>query len=138
MDENPHVPLEPYPCNKIVYRAALFPDWIKESKPRGNQISKQAFFRLEKDENGVTVTPTPETCTDGLTDETYGIISLKVGWIRNAGFDVVPDRENHANIVGLPIRTEETKVESTGLAGRIAKIARPYTPEEPFDPRNSN
>ncbi len=132
MDENPHVPLEPYPCNKIVYRAALFPDWIKNGK-----VNKQAFFRFEKDAIGVTVVPAPENCTDELTEPIHGIIGIH-GRARDAGFDIVPDRENHANIIGLPIRTEETKIDSTGFANRLAKIARPYTPDELSNPRNSN
>lgn len=112
-----------------VYRAALFPDWIQPHRSVGKQISKQAFFRFEKDRVGVTVTPTPESCTDGLTGQTFGVISLRVGQLRDLGFDIVPDAANHANIVVLPIRSEDTKGESTRLAGMIAKTARPYPPE---------
>ena len=127
IDENPRTPLQPYPCEKIVYRAAIFEDWIRRNRERGKQISNKAFFRFEG-QDGVSVSPTPENVTDGLDDPIHGIISIKVGWIRNEGYDVVPDSPTHANIVGLPERTEAQKVQSTGEAGKIAKLARPYDP----------
>lgn len=131
---NPHLPLQPYPCEKIVYRAALFPDWILRHRERGKQISNKAFFRFAKDDIGVTVTPTPESCTAGLDRPTHGIIAIKVGWLRDQGFDVVPDREDHANIIGLPIRTNDTLADSSGLASKIARLARPYdSPQEPHE-----
>jgi len=128
IDEDPRVPLEPYPCEKIVYRAAIFSDWIRRNRERGKQISNKAFFRFAKDDVGVTVAPTPESCIAGLERPTHGIIAIKVGWLRDAGFDVIPDREDHANIIGLPIRTDDTLADSSGLASKIAKLARPYDP----------
>jgi len=83
-------------------------------------------------QRGVSVAPTPENCTDGLHELTYGIISVKVGWIRDAGYDVVPDSPTHVNIVGLPARTEELKIQSTGEANRIARLAPPYDPPAIF------
>jgi hypothetical protein len=130
IDENPRAPLQlqPYPCEMIVYRAAMFPDWIKRERPPGKQIKAQAFYLLEG-WDGVSVGPTPESCTEDLDDPTYGIISIKVGYIRNAGYDVVPDSPTHANIVGLPDRnSEDSKIRSTGEAAKLAKIARPYDP----------
>ena len=127
IDQDPRVPLEPYPCEKIVYRAATLRDWIRSDRPRGDQIKAQAFFLLEG-HDGVSVGPTPESCTEDLRDPTYGVISIKVGWIRNAGYDVVPDSPTHANIVGLPERTEAQKIQSTGEARKLAKLARPYDP----------
>jgi hypothetical protein len=127
-DLRPH--FQPYPCEKIVYRAAMFSDWIKRERPRGKQIKAQAFYLLEG-WDGVSVAPTPENCIEDLEDPTYGIISIKVGYIRNAGYDVVPDSPTHANIVGLPVRTnEESKIISTIEASKLAKLARPYDPPE--------
>lgn len=118
MNENPSPPLEPYPCNKIVYRAALFRDWIK-----GAKIKKQAFYRLEKDQAGVSVSPTPEDCSRELTDPAHGIIALHVGWVRDLGLDIIPDSPTHATIVGIPTRNHDY-AKAMYLAAELAKIAR--------------
>src|SRR5438105_4064607 len=102
MNEESSPLLGPYPCSKIVYRAALFRDWIK-----GHKIKKQAFYRLEKDLTGVSVNPTPEDCARELTDPIYGIITLYLGWVRNLGLEIIPDSPNHANIVEIPTRNQD-------------------------------
>jgi hypothetical protein len=119
MTHNTTSAFETYPCHKIVYRACLYPDWIKPNR----KIKKQAFFRYDKDKRGISVTPDLAHCTDGLTGETFGTIALPVGWVRDLGLDVIPDSPTHANIVGVPTRDQNREL-AMHLADGLAKIAR--------------
>lgn len=58
------------------------------------------------------------------------LLPSKSDGLETRGYDVVPDSPTHANIIGLPVRTDEldVKTRSTGQANKIAKLARPYNP----------
>jgi hypothetical protein len=110
-----------YACQQIVFRAAIYPNWIK----RDGTVRKQAFNRRQPpaDRSGLSCSPTEDHCRDGLTLPTYGTITVHVGWIRDLKLDVIPDSMTHANIVGVPDRDEDPAPHDF-LASELAKIAR--------------
>ena len=75
------------------------------------------------------MSPDLEHCTDGLTEPTFGTMTLHVGHVRDLGLDVVPDSPTHANIIEIPTRDQNYDV-AMALAGQLAKIAR-LLEEEP-------
>lgn len=123
MIEIPDPPLPRYPCEQIVYRAALASRWIKSD----GTVRKQAFNRRPPpaDRHGLSCSPDLAHRRNGLTLPTYGTITIHVGWIRNVDddLDVIPDSPTHANIVGMPDRNAE-RARHDFLAGELAKIAR--------------
>ncbi len=126
--------LEPYPCNKIVYRAIISESWLKAGK---TVVKHQAFRRRrDKDPTGITVNPTPLDCTEGLTDPIEGVLSLHVGKVRDIGLDIVPDRPTHANIMGVPFREGEggNEAEAERLARLLAEQARVHSLGDPRFP----
>lgn len=87
-------------CSEVVFRAALFKKWIRGD----GKIQWQAFKRKLKDIDGVSVSLIPEF--EGLNNPIEGIISVKVGRVRDASteeykIDIQQDTEKHANITGL-------------------------------------
>lgn len=129
MIEDPHPQLEPYACEQIVFRAQLYKDWITSS----GKVRKQAFYRMNKDKGGISVSRTPENCADGLTEPIHGKITLHVGRVRTLGLDVIPDAPNHANIQVVPTRDENDRLART-LAEDLANMARVYSEGQPLSP----
>lgn len=126
MIENPHPQLEPYLCEQIVYRAQLYKDWVSKS----GKVRKQAFFRMNKDEHGISVSSTAASCGEGLDDPIHGKITLHVGRVRTLGLDVIPDTPAHANIQEVPTRAQDDTLART-IAEDLADMARPYHEEQP-------
>lgn len=52
----------------------------------------------------------------------YGVAELNVGEIRALGLEVQPDRQIHANIIGLPYKDDDLE-KATTLAYKLAEIA---------------
>jgi hypothetical protein len=123
MIENPAAPLPPYECDQIFYRAARSSDWIKTD----GTVRKQAFNRSlpPYDRDGLSGSPYREHCEDGLPAHARGkgTITLLVGYARDLGLDIVPDRPTHGNIKGIPDRNED-RARHDFLAGQLAKKAR--------------
>jgi hypothetical protein len=116
-------PLPPYECAQIFYRAARSSDWIK----RDGGVRKQAFNRSPPphDRHGVSGSPFREHCEDGLPPHACGkgVVTIKVGYVRDLGLDVVPDTPTHGNIVGIPDRDDD-RASHDFLAGRLADKAK--------------
>jgi hypothetical protein len=123
---DPRGALEPYQCSQIVYRAIIYNDWWRPSRTK---VRKNAFYRLGKDIDGLSVNPHPGYASRYIKIEIFGFVKLHVGRVRDLGLDVIPDRIDHANIVGVPTR-EENRDESMRLADLLAELARPVTEEE--------
>ncbi|MGH9929238.1 MAG: hypothetical protein ACREA9_08420 [Pyrinomonadaceae bacterium] len=117
IDNPPELP--PYQCEQIVFRAQLYKEWVKNGK-----VKKQAFYRLNKDEHGISVSSTEESCGEGLTDPIHGKLTLHIGRIRTLGLDVIPDTPTHGNIQDIPTREENDALART-LAEDLADMARP-------------
>jgi hypothetical protein len=111
----PHPPgtLPPYECSQIVYRALIYPQWL-----RSGEVKRPAFYRRE-DEQGISVFPSPKYASLHLTGDIFGFVSLHVGRLRNHGLDVVPDQPTHAEIIGVPTRNK-----NQGGAIEIADLLR--------------
>jgi hypothetical protein len=103
----------------IVYRSLLRKQWINEDTGR---VKADAYF-LRPSEPGLSVNLasvySPEDCAR-LFRKCYGVVSLKVGDVREIGLDVEQDTVNHANIMGLPHRDEDL-AQAERLAGLLAK-----------------
>jgi len=110
-------------CSCIVYRAARR-RWVQQLE--GADVILPDAFLLRTQENGLSVRPasrvTPKQCAEGLTGCT-GVLSLHVGRVRNIGLEVVADAEDHAEVRGLPHRSENA-AEAERLAGLLAAQAR--------------
>lgn len=109
----------PYDCTQIVFRAQIYEDWVKNGRVRA-----QAFTRRLADRDGLSVSPTREDSSAGLSKPIFGYISLHVGWVRSIGLDVIPDSPIHGNVVGVPYR-EENHAEHGRLTRLLAEMARP-------------
>jgi hypothetical protein len=111
----------PLPCNKIVYRSLTKRRWINEDT---GQILPSAFhLRKDKLEIGVSVNViSPQDCVKIFNKCTI-VASLHVGRVRDLGLDVVQDKDNHANIIGLPYPEDDLAV-AENLGGLLAKQAR--------------
>jgi len=90
------------PCEKIVFRGAIYPDWIKKN----GKIQWQAFKLSVKDEDdGVSLSLVPGKF-EGLNNPVEGVISVHVGQVRDVSnetytLDVIQDKPIHAFIKGL-------------------------------------
>jgi hypothetical protein len=116
---------EPLLCNVIVYRALIKRDWVSEDII--GQVRPNAFFlRQDKGEIGVSVNIatvcSPQDCVRRFK-KCGAVASLHIGSIRDIGLDVIQDKFNHANIIGLPYRDDDF-VEAQRLAGLLAKQSR--------------
>jgi hypothetical protein len=122
--------LAPYADDQDIYRAVIYPDWIKPN----DTIKHQAFFLLRKDTHGLSVNPTPDDCRNNpeFTAPIHGLLHLVVGQVRNEqrqdtgeNLEVIPSTPTHGNIKRLPYR-DENQIEATRLARELAAIARVY------------
>lgn len=126
--------MEPLECSTIVYRTIFKKKFIDDS----NRPLAIAFHRrppmldgTPRDEKGLSVNynvDVPGGCAQGMTGKRV-IVSLHVGWIRDIGhgLDVVPDKPNHANIVGIP-REEEDLERLEQIATALRSISRHVWP----------
>jgi hypothetical protein len=109
--------MEPLACSTIVYRAMSRKKWVDKSTEPAT-VLPAAFIRRPPpaDVDGLSVDSlSAESCISPLR-ESFGAASLHVGRIRGLGLDVVIDHAPHANIVGIPLQSEDlAKVER--LAG---------------------
>jgi hypothetical protein len=117
---------EPLPCDTIVYRALLRPEWINEDTKK---VSDQAYYlrKLEQGiENGISVNIaklcSPEMCARRF-NKCIGVASLHVGKIREIDLDVIVDQGDHALIIGLPFKDNALK-QAKRLAHLLAKQSR--------------
>ncbi len=113
----------PLSCNEIVYRALMKKNWMSEDT---GQVRPGAFFlRKHRAETGLSVNIStvcsPQDCAERFRCK--AVASLHVGRIRDLGLDVVQDKPDHANIIGLPYR-EDNLAEAERLAGLLAKQSR--------------
>ncbi len=111
-------------CNAIVYRALIKKDWINEDTL---QVQPSAFFlRQDKAEFGISVNIanacSPQDCASRFKKCGF-VASLHVGSVRDIGLDILQDKFNHANIIGLIYR-EDNLAEAERLAGLLAKQSR--------------
>ena len=110
-------------CSCIMYRAAR-KRWVQQVE-RSDVILPDAFL-LRAQESGLSVRParrvSPGQCAAGLAGCTR-VLSLHVGRVRNIGLQVVADAEDHAEIQGLPHRSENA-AEAERLASLLAVQAR--------------
>ena len=89
----------PLDCSRVVYRTVFRKEWI-----RGDGSFKwQAFKPYLNDKEGVSTFMTPQDITEHSDKPYHGIISVKVGRVRNAATDniklnIVQDKDWHANI----------------------------------------
>jgi hypothetical protein len=122
MINDPNVPLPPYECAQLFFRAARSSNWIKND----GTVRKQAFHRSPPphDRAGLSGSPYKEHCEDGLPDHTRGkgVITLLVGYARDLALDIVPDTPTHGNIQGIPDRDDDRARHD--LANRLAEKAR--------------
>jgi hypothetical protein len=114
----------PLQCNTIVHRALIKRDWINEDTL---QVRPNAFFlRQDKGEIGVSVNIaavcSPQDCVSRFR-KCRAVASLHVGHVRDLGLDIIQDKYNHANIIGLPYR-EDNLAEAQRLGGLLAKQSR--------------
>lgn len=80
-----------------------------------NAVTPEAFYRREppRDEDGMsvaTIAPLDAVKPDGINEmDWFGIATLHVGTVRDIGegIDIIPDSEKHANITGVPRRSED-------------------------------
>lgn len=83
-------------------------------------------MRKEKEEKGLSVNIaavcSPQECANRFS-KCNAVISLHVGTVRDLGLDVVQDKQNHANITGIPYR-EDDLAEAERLASLLAKQSR--------------
>jgi hypothetical protein len=110
---------EPLPEDAIVYRSILRKQWINEDT---GKVKADAYFR-RANEIGFSVNLaseySPEQCAENFR-QCYGVASLEVGSVREIGLNVEQDKVNHANIVGLPYK-EDDSTQAERLAGLLAK-----------------
>lgn len=89
-------------CEKIVFRGAIYKDWIKKA----GKIQWQAFkLSLKDKDGGVSLSLVPDKF-EGLDNPVEGVISVHVGHVRDVSneiytLDVIQDKPIHAFIKGL-------------------------------------
>jgi hypothetical protein len=114
--------MEPLACSAIFYRAMARKNWIDKVTQR---VLPAAFKRRPSpaDDDGLSVNvASPQSCTSSLR-QCFGVASLHVGRVRDAGLDVVVDAAPHANIIGL-LRDTDDRTEAERLASLLARQAR--------------
>jgi hypothetical protein len=118
--------LEPTPlaCEKIVYRTIT-----RASDFRDGYATAYAFHRRPIDTDGLSVdfdVAVPDGCGAGLSGK-RAIVSLHVGCVRGVSpLDVIQDEPTHANIVGMPFYSDDSRRElAEQLATLLAEQARP-------------
>jgi hypothetical protein len=95
-------------CSVVVFRSVLFEKWIQRKKNATMpSLRWQAFKRLQKDTDGVTIWFDKESSSKELENPTFGDISIHVGRVRDCSttsdnLDVVQDSSNHGFIDGIP------------------------------------
>ena len=111
----------PLPCSKIVYRALNKKSWINGDT---GQILPSAFeLRKHRQEIGISVnTISPQDCVSKFNRCRF-VASLHVGTVRDLGLDIIQDKHNHADIIGLPYQ-EDNVAESERLRGLLANKSR--------------
>jgi hypothetical protein len=112
-------------CQDIVLRAVL----RRRNIDRENSRLLAAAFLLRTRQDGtkekglsVSYDCSPAECAAGF-DKCHGVASLHVGRVRNLGLDVIPDKVDHANIVGLP-HPEDDPAEAERFASKLRRQAR--------------
>jgi hypothetical protein len=118
--------------------------------PAARIVRKRTFIRRpprpdgrEPDANGISVVPADivsvEDCLASMHFTCFGVAVLSVGAVRLIGekagrpLDVVPDKPDHGNIVGLPYPIGEDIGLAEHLAGQIANCAVLEWPEVAAD-----
>ncbi|HIK10207.1 MAG TPA: hypothetical protein IGS52_08065 [Oscillatoriaceae cyanobacterium M33_DOE_052] len=90
-------------------------------------MDARAYLLREKEKDSglsvfIATAVSPPECAAKF-DRCFGVASLHVGRIRDIGLDVVPDKVNHACIIGLPYR-EDNAAAAQRLAGLLGKQSR--------------
>lgn len=101
--------LSPLNYTSIVYRLARSRSWVDEDN---KAFVPRAFYRREN-EPGISVSIADAVTLEfaisgaGVLNKCYGVASLQVGPIRDINLDVIPDTVDHANIIGMPLVSED-------------------------------
>ena len=109
-------------CSQVVYRAAIRKSYITP----GGDIHHTLFLRRPPpdDIDGLSV---GHNCTPAESAQNFSrckrVCSLHVGSVRDMGLDIVPDSPTHANIVGLPLESDDDK-KAMDFATELAAHAR--------------
>ncbi len=114
----------PLPCKQILFRAVLHESQIKNGK-----LKWQAFKRLEKDKDGVSLFMTVENAQEGLKDPIAGMSSVHVGRVRDSSdgensLEVEQDADIHANILGIPYIWDKVEPERKHLEDKMTFLCR--------------
>jgi hypothetical protein len=108
----------PVPQHQSVYRA--FRNAACVDRQTG-QIQTSTFLR-RPNERGLSVSPTPDLSVRALTSN-YGCCVLITGQIRTiANLEVSPTSNEHADIIGVPLRTENEQL-ALDIATALVDIA---------------
>lgn len=115
---------EPLDCRSIVRRLAARKGFLSAD----NHFLPEAFIRRPTDHEGLSVFIAATCSLDRARSHLktcYGVATLHVGRIRDAdpALDVVRDSEIHADIVGMPLPTED-EARAYYLASVLAEQAR--------------
>lgn len=109
-------------CSQIVYRAAIRRSYITPS----GDVHHTLFLRRPPpaDTDGLSVGHgcTPAECAREF-NKCKRVCSLHVGSVRDMGLDILPDSPTHANIVGLPLESDDEK-SAMDFATDLAEHAR--------------
>jgi hypothetical protein len=127
---------EPLPEDSQVFRAYSYENHVEKLSRRP---TTKLFLRraAPKDEDGLSVGPSAAECVQHLAYH-YGCCGLILCEIKLIeGLDVVADAEDHANITGLPRRTDDegrALKRALELAENLRRIARtdPLPPNPPL------
>ncbi len=89
----------PLDCSEVVYRTVFHKNWIKSD----GSYRWQAFKPYLNDKDGVSVFIEPSDIDEHSEKPYFGIISVKVGRIRDCStekinLDIIQDETWHANI----------------------------------------
>jgi hypothetical protein len=101
----------PLPCERITYRAILYPEWKDK-----NGLPKWVTFKCRRaDRDGVSLGLTEARCLRDL-ETNQGVVTVHVGHVRAVStamdhIDVVQDEAEHANITNLPYVYDATGAE---------------------------
>ncbi len=127
----------PLPCSTILFRAIV----INGGTRADGRIKWQAFKRMLKDADGVSLFVSPETASAVFDEPVKGLMSVHVGRVRDASdeagsLDVVQDSKTHALITGIPYpydcENDDERLEMEGrmtsLCNKLAKTAARLIP----------
>ncbi len=127
MDENPHVPLNPFECSDILFRALPVHFLVKKDGTHHPKV----FIRLEtQDPAGLSLFTTIRGCKDNpdFQRPIFGVRSVHVGRLRDNGFELFRTSDTHANIryrdgTNLPLRSEDESM-AKNMADVLMELSR--------------